>query len=222
MTQRNIRPLRFLITAGPTREYIDSVRYLSNDSSGRMGFALAEAAARRGHRVTLVHGPVLLTPPAGVRVVPVVSAAEMLVACRANWPLQDVLIKAAAVADYSPKTPSATKRKKTRGDWRLVLRPTTDILADLSLHRRTGQVVIGFALEDQDERNNALRKLMRKRLDAIVLNRPVAIGSNRAALEVLVAGEGWQTWPAAGKTALARKLIQLAERIQSNTRYPQT
>lgn len=178
-----------------------------------MGFALAEAAARRGHRVTLVHGPVGLSPPPGVRAVPVVSAAEMLSACRTSWPRQDILIKAAAVADYAPKNPIVTKRKKSGGEWRLPLRPTEDILADLSLRRRSGQVVIGFALEDEDERNNALRKLTRKKLDAIVLNRPVAIGSSRAALEVLVSGKDWQIWPAASKSVLARKLVQLAERL---------
>lgn len=213
MTARKIRPLRFLITAGPTREYIDSVRYLSNDSSGRMGFALADAAAKCGHRVTLVHGPVAFVPPKGVRAVAITSADDMLNACRAAWPRNDVLIKAAAVADYTPAEPSATKRKKSKGLWRLPLRPTTDILADLALHRRENQIVIGFALEDQNERDNALRKLTRKNLNAVALNRPVAIGADQAALEVLVAGEDWQVWPAANKSSLAKKLVLLSERL---------
>ncbi|MBL8879681.1 MAG: phosphopantothenoylcysteine decarboxylase [Phycisphaerales bacterium] len=209
MTQHNAKPIRFLITAGPTREYIDSVRYLSNDSSGRMGFALAQAAVRAGHRVTLVHGPVALAAPRGARVVQVVSASEMLQACRAEWPRHDVLIKSAAVADYTPAEPSATKRKKTKGLWRLSLKPTSDILADLALSRRPNQVAIGFALEDQNERVNALNKLTRKRLDAIVLNRPAAIGADAAVLEILTAEKGWETWPAGKKSTLAARLIKL-------------
>lgn len=213
MTKPAAKPLRFLITAGPTREYIDSVRYLSNDSSGRMGFALARAAARAGHRVTMVHGPVALAPPANVRAIPIVSADEMLRTCRKLWPQNDVLIKSAAVADYTPAERGQVKRKKSKGLWRLPLKPTTDILADLALGRRPNQIAIGFALEDQNERDHALRKLNHKRLDAIVLNRPVAIGADAATLEVLVAGSDWETWPAAKKSALAARIVKLAVRL---------
>lgn len=182
-------PLRMLITAGPTREYIDPVRYLSNDSSGQMGFALAEAALRRGHRVTLVHGPVALRlarAPAGrVRVVAVTSAAEMDRACRAAWPGCDVLIMAAAVADYAPHRPSRRKLKKTRESLTLQLRPTVDILAALAAGRRPDQIAIGFALETHAGRTAAQRKLTRKCLDAIVLNSPAAIGTTHSQVEVL-------------------------------------
>lgn len=205
--------LRFLITAGPTREYIDPVRFLSNDSSGRMGFALARAAVQRGHRVTLVHGPVALPPPPGVRCVAAVSARQMLAACQRLWPRQDVLIMAAAVADYEPALRSRYKVRAARGQRILRLRPTPDVLAMLSAARRPGQVVIGFALEDRQPRRSASAKLRRKGLDAIVLNSPRAISATRSRLEVQVAGQGWERWPLADKARLAERLIRLAERL---------
>jgi len=206
-------PLRFLITAGPTREYLDPVRFLSNDSSGRMGFALAHAAARRGHRVTLVHGPVALAPPPGVKVVPVVSAAEMLATCRRRWPRHQVLIMAAAVADYTPLRPAREKIKKSRRPLILRLRPTPDILAELSRRRRPGQIVVGFALEDRVPRRNAESKLRRKNLDAIVLNRPEAIGVERSRVEILIRNRPWEPLPLADKRILAVRIIQRVERL---------
>jgi len=205
--------IRFLITAGPTREYIDPVRYLSNDSSGRMGFALAEAARERGHGVTLVHGPVARPIPSGVRAVSVVSAADMLAACREQWAEQDVLIMAAAVADFRPVRSAFAKIKKSSRQHVLRLRPTVDILADLSGRRRPGQLVVGFALEDRAPRRNAQEKLRRKGLDAIVLNRPEAIGAERSAIEVLVRGQPWRTFSPARKSLLASRLVRLVERM---------
>lgn len=207
------RSLRILVTAGPTREYIDPVRYLSNDSSGRMGFALAAAAVERGHAVTLIHGPAEIAPPSGVRARAVVSAADMLAAARLAWRRCDVLLMAAAVADYTIARPSRTKRKKTAGPLTLRLSPTVDILADLSAGRRSGQVVVGFALEDRRARQRAERKLRNKGLDAIVLNAPAAIGAQRSRLEVLTADGAWESWPAADKSRSARRLIRLAERL---------
>ncbi|MGD8452649.1 MAG: phosphopantothenoylcysteine decarboxylase [Phycisphaerae bacterium] len=206
-------PLRLLITAGPTREYLDPVRYLSNDSSGRMGFALAEAARRRGWRVTLVHGPVALAAPAGVRAIPVVSAADMLAACQDCWPRQDALIMAAAVADYAPAQAAPTKLKKSPRGRVLRLEPTVDILATLAADRRADQVVIGFALEDRAPRQRAVEKLRRKRLDAIVLNRPEAIGAQRTAVEILERGSGWQALPTAAKSRQAQAIIALLARL---------
>ena len=205
--------LRLLITAGPTREYIDPVRYISNDSSGRMGVALARAARDRGHRVTLIHGPLAVRVPVRVVARPVVSAEQMLRACRAAWPRHDALLMAAAVADYAPLRAHALKLKKSDRPPALRLRPTPDVLADLSRRRRPGQIVVGFALEDRAGRRNAEEKLRRKGLDAIVLNRPAAIGAERAALEVLVRGRPWQTLPESGKDLLAKRLIRLLERI---------
>ncbi|MFO0840264.1 MAG: phosphopantothenoylcysteine decarboxylase [Phycisphaerae bacterium] len=205
--------LRILITAGPTREYLDSVRYISNDSSGKMGFALARAAAARGHRVTVVHGPVALDPPAGVRCVGVVSADQMLRACRRAWPRHDVLIMAAAVADYAPAKLSKHKLKKRDTQMVLALRPTVDVLATLSKRRHAGQIVIGFALEDRAPRRHAAEKLDRKRLDAIILNSPRAIGADGATQHVLVRGERWRRLSRGDKFASAVRIIALVGRL---------
>jgi phosphopantothenoylcysteine decarboxylase/phosphopantothenate--cysteine ligase len=205
--------LRILITAGPTREYLDPVRYLSNDSSGRMGFALAGQAVRRGHRVTLVHGPVDLEPPAGAALVPVVSAAEMLRACRRVWRRHDVLLMAAAVADYAPARVRGTKLKKSARSLLLHLRPTPDVLAALSAERRAGQVVIGFALEDRDSRRRAAGKLKRKDLDAIVLNAPAAIAAPSSSIQVLTRDGRWTRIGWADKRVLAKAIVGLAERL---------
>lgn len=209
--------LRILVTAGPTREYLDPVRYFSNDSSGKMGFALAAAAALRGHRVSLVTGPVQLPTPAAVRRIDVVSAADMLHACRRLWRTHDVLIMAAAVADYSPARRARLKRKK--GNAALVVRlvPTIDILATLARDRRASQLVVGFALEDRAARYRAAAKLRRKRLDAIVLNSPAAIAADRSRLEVLALPQpgsksaAWRTLPLADKSAQAKLLLELIE-----------
>jgi len=205
--------LRLLVTAGPTREYLDPVRYISNDSSGRMGFAIARAAVRRGWHVTLVHGPVSLQPPPGVRAIPVLSAADMLAACRNLWPRHDVLVMAAAVADYTPVRPARRKHRKSPRDLVLRLTPTSDILKALSASRRADQVVVGFALEDRTPRARALAKLKDKALDAIVLNRPAAIGAAHSTLDAFVPGEGWQTWAAAAKTRHGARLVRLLERL---------
>ena len=207
------RKLRLLITAGPTREYLDPIRYLSNDSSGQMGFALARAAQRRGMNVTLVHGPVTLKPPNNVRTVAVISAAEMLAVCTELWPKHDALIMAAAVADYTPHRLAKRKRKKSTSTLELRLKPTVDILAKLSVNRREDQIVIGFALEDRWPRRNAELKLINKGLDAIVLNRPAAIGTRQCPLEILIRNEGWQPLPDAPKTRQAARIVRLAEQL---------
>ena len=207
--------MRILITAGPTREYIDPVRYISNASSGRMGFALAEAGLARGHQVTLVYGPVSLTPPAGVEAVAVVSAADMLAACLSVWDRQEALIMTAAVADYTPSSPRDHKIKKSTREKALALSPTRDILAELAADRPPQRVVIGFALEDRNARGNARAKLERKQLDAVVLNWPANIGSERAAVEVLTRGGEWQPWRATTKERIASRLIRLTETLRN-------
>lgn len=212
--------LKFLITAGPTREHLDPVRFLSNESSGRMGVALARAAAQRGHRVTLVHGPLQVARPANVTRVPVLSAAQMLAASRKIWPRCDVLLMCAAVADYTPARPSRTKIKKHASALVLRLMPTVDVLAELSAARKPGQVTIGFALEDRDARRNAADKLRRKRLDAIVLNSPAALGAESSQLSILLADGRWIDLPAGPKTARARTLVRLAESLHGKRISP--
>jgi phosphopantothenoylcysteine decarboxylase/phosphopantothenate--cysteine ligase len=201
------------VTAGPTREYIDPVRFISNDSSGKMGFAIAAAAAARGHSVTLVHGPVALTPPEDVRSVAITSAEDLLRVCQRIWHRHDVLIMAAAVADYTPAKPSARKISQSRAQRTLRLRPTPDVVATLAQSRRAGQLVVGFALEDTDGRRRAQRKMVQKSLDAIVLNAPSAISHDRSAVQVLTRTGGWQAWRAQRKADTANRLVQLAETL---------
>jgi phosphopantothenoylcysteine decarboxylase/phosphopantothenate--cysteine ligase len=166
------RELRVLVTAGGTREPIDSVRFLGNSSSGRMGTALAQAARARGAQVTLIAANVALPAPPGVHVVPVGSAAELQRACEAQFPACDVLLMAAAVADFRPAEPHGGKLKKRgRERLRIELEPTPDVLAGLSARRRPGQTLVGFAAEHGDGAiEHARGKLAEKGLDAVVLN----------------------------------------------------
>jgi len=207
------RKLRFLITAGPTREYLDPVRYLSNESSGRMGLAVASAALAAGHHVTLICGPIALRPPARAKFVSVVSAAEMAEACARAWPQTDVLIMAAAVADYTPAVRRPEKIKKSAAALTLRLAPTQDVLRTLASRRRRGQIVIGFALESHDGRAHAEQKLASKGLDAIVLNRPDALSAASSATELLVRGEAWRPFARSPKATTARRIVKTAERL---------
>jgi phosphopantothenoylcysteine decarboxylase/phosphopantothenate--cysteine ligase len=208
--------VRILITAGPTREYFDSVRFISNPSSGKMGFALAIAAARRGHDVLLVAGPVNLPDPPSVKVVRVVTASQMARACKRAWGRCDVGIMTAAICDYRPQRRLTHKLHKQARPRQVMLLPTEDIAS--SLGRRKGdRFLVGFAMEDHDARHHAEQKLQRKRCDLIVLNGPENIGGDRARVQVLAAGPGqrWQVWPAGPKSAVAARLIRLIERLSA-------
>lgn len=161
---------RVLVTAGPTREFIDPARYLTNPSSGRMGYALADEAARRGAEVALISGPTALPTPVGVTRRDVVSAAEMLEATMAECDAADALIFCAAVADFAPAESSPRKTKKTGGDLTLRLRATADIARETAARARPGQLRVGFAAETDDLEANARAKIESKRLDFIVAN----------------------------------------------------
>ncbi len=165
-----LRGRRVLVTAGPTREAIDPVRYLTNHSSGKMGYALATTARDLGAEVTLVSGPTALPVPSGMTMVAVTSAAEMFEAVRTRADIQDVIIKAAAVADYTPARTEAQKMKKGDGELTLELARTQDILMYLGEHKPEKQILVGFALETQDGLAHAQNKLLKKRLNLIVLN----------------------------------------------------
>ncbi|MFP4227484.1 MAG: bifunctional phosphopantothenoylcysteine decarboxylase/phosphopantothenate--cysteine ligase CoaBC [Salinivenus sp.] len=170
--------MRVLVTAGPTQEPLDPVRVLTNRSTGTMGYALAGAAARRGATVTLVTGPTALDPPAGMdEVVRVETAEDMHEAVQARRGTTDLVLMAAAVADYTPADPSASKRKKDASDLTLRLRRTPDILKTLGEHKREEQTLVGFALETDEGLANARRKLSDKNLDWIVLNNPTEEGA---------------------------------------------
>jgi len=168
--EKDLAGKKILVTAGPTREAVDPVRYLSNHSTGKMGYAIARAAARRGAQVTLVSGPANLSVPLGVNAVPVTGAAQMFEAVTAVSREQDIIIKAAAVADYRPASPGTDKIKKKDGDLRLELERTDDILAWLGQHRSPGQILCGFSMETRDLLMNSRNKLEKKNIDLIVAN----------------------------------------------------
>lgn len=162
--------MRIVISAGPTREAIDPVRFITNRSTGKMGYAIAEAARDMGFEVVLVSGPVNLAPPAGVSVVAVESAAEMAEAMRNAAVNADMIVMTAAVADYRPKVYSTSKIKKSDDDMVIELERTEDILASLGKNKRPGQILVGFAAETDDLLKNAQSKLERKNLDYIAAN----------------------------------------------------
>ena len=168
--EKDMAGKKVLVTAGPTREAIDPVRYITNHSTGKMGYAIAQAAARRGAEVTLVSGPVNLKAPLGVNLVPVTSAGEMFQAVTEASSSQDVIIKAAAVADYRPKYVGTEKTKKKDGDMNLEMERTDDILAWLGNHRQPGQVLCGFSMETENMLENSQTKLEKKHVDMIVAN----------------------------------------------------
>lgn len=161
---------KILVTAGPTRESIDPVRFITNHSTGKMGYAIARAAMLRGAEVTLVSGQTNLTPPTFVNVVSVVSAQDMFEAVRDHFEEQDVIIKSAAVADYRPAKVSDEKIKKKDGDMSIEMERTTDILQYLAGRRREDQFICGFSMETQNMLENSRRKLAKKKLDMIVAN----------------------------------------------------
>ncbi|HEV7226619.1 MAG TPA: phosphopantothenoylcysteine decarboxylase, partial [Pirellulales bacterium] len=168
---------RVLITSGPTRQYLDPVRYLTNASSGRMGKALAEAVLAAGHNVVIVSGPVEVAYPAAAQVVRVVSTEEMLAACREIFPGCDGLIGVAAPCDYRPVRVAEGKIQKTGQPLELHLIETPDVVATLGAEKRAGQWLVGFALETDDQRLRALAKLEKKSCDLMVLNGPQAMNA---------------------------------------------
>jgi phosphopantothenoylcysteine decarboxylase/phosphopantothenate--cysteine ligase len=200
-----------LITAGPTREKIDPVRYLSNRSSGRMGYALAEAALRRGARVLLVSGPTSLKPPGGAEVTSVETARQMLDAVLKLLPECSIVIKAAAVADYTIPNPPVQKIKRAAG-MTLALEPAPDILSEISRHK-TSQLVVGFAAETENVVENARKKLKSKSLDAIVVNdvsrEGVGFDSDRNAVTIITQSETIPV-PETSKWEVAQRVLDCA------------
>jgi len=212
-----------LITAGPTREKVDPVRYLTNRSSGRMGYALAEAASRRGARVLLVSGPTALTPPGAAELTQVESAEQMRQAVLKLLPEATVVIKTAAVSDYRPKSTASQKIKRS-GPMSLELEPTVDILAEIARHKNS-QIVVGFAAETQNALENARRKLASKSLDAIVLNdvsrEGVGFDSDRNAVTIIT-NDSVVDVPETTKWEVAQRVldevVRLRQRILTTTR----
>src|SRR3981081_471246 len=204
-----------LITAGPTREKIDPVRYLTNRSSGRMGYALAEAALRRGARVLLVSGPTALTPPGAAEVRRAESAEQMRDAVLTLLPQASVVIKTAAVSDYRAKSPAPQKMKR-KGSMTLELEATADILKEITL-RKTGQIVVGFAAETENVLENARQKLAAKHLDAIVVNdvsrEGVGFDSERNAVTIITHHEVIEV-PETTKWEVAQRVLDQIVRMR--------
>ncbi len=206
-----------LITAGPTREKIDPVRYLTNRSSGRMGYALAEAALRRGARVLLVSGPTSLTPPGAAEVIRVESAEEMRDAALKLLPQASIVIKTAAVSDYRPRA-AAGQKIKHKGSMSLDLEATADILKELAL-KKTTQLVIGFAAETENVLENARQKLVSKNLDGIVVNDVsrdgVGFDSDRNAVTIITRDEVVEV-PETTKWEVAQRVLDQIVRLRQH------
>ncbi len=218
LKQSDLRGRRVLVTAGPTYEAIDPVRFIGNHSSGKMGFALAEEAASRGADVTLVTGPVnLKAGVSGIRTINVVSAKEMLAECTKAMNDTDVVIMAAAVADYTPSEVSKEKIKKKDAEISISLSKTPDILANLGKSKKKGQFIAGFALETNDEKFNAITKLNTKNLDMIVLNslndKGAGFGTDTNKVTMLFADKSELTTDLLPKRAIAGLIIdEIAKR----------
>jgi len=202
--------MRILVTAGPTREYLDPVRYLSNESTGKMGYAIAHAARRRGHEVVLLSGPTHLSPPSGVRFVGVTSAREMGREARRLFPACACTIMAAAVADFRPRKRLGRKMKKEEAPSSIPLVRNPDIVAGLG-RRKGRRLIIGFALETDHPRENALAKMRRKRLDFVVLNSPKVIGAERGTVEILGRDGSAVRLRDRSKAAIASRIVAIAE-----------
>jgi phosphopantothenoylcysteine decarboxylase/phosphopantothenate--cysteine ligase len=213
LTGKNI-----LVTAGPTVEAIDPVRYISNYSSGLMGFTIAEELAGRGANVTLIAGPVSLNVQnLAIKRIDITSADEMYEQCLSSGISADIIIMAAAVADYKPSSASAAKLKKADAPLEIKLTPTHDILAELGRNKKSGQLLVGFALETDQEEDNARKKLEKKNLDMIVLNslRDPGAGFKSATnkISVLFKTGDFQHFPLKPKTEVARDIIDCIESI---------
>lgn len=205
--------MKFLVTAGPTREYLDPIRYLSNRSTGRMGYAVAAAAAARGHEVVLISGPVTLPRPEGVHVVDVVSARELLAAVSNHLSASDALVMCAAVADWRPREVADRKLKKRTMSPVLELVPNPDILSEV-LPLKESRLFIGFAAETDDVLEEARNKLVRKGLDMIVANdvtRPGAGFEVETNIVTFLTAESVEPLPLMSKADVAMRIVAWVE-----------
>lgn len=208
--EKDMAGKRVLVTAGPTREALDPVRFLSNHSSGRMGYAIAKAAARRGAEVTLVSGPTALAKPAYVNTVDVVSAQDMYDAVTSLAPKMDIIIKAAAVADYRPASVADNKLKKSDDALSIPLERTKDILGTLGANKREGQFLCGFSMETENVLMNSRKKLQKKNLDLIAANNVKEPGAGFAVdtnVLTLIDKDGETALPLMSKDAAADALL---------------
>ena len=217
--EKDMKGLHVLITAGPTMEAIDPVRFISNHSTGKMGYALARVCRRRGAEVTLVSGKTNLEAPYGVTLVPVTSAQDMCESVSSRAKEQDMIIKAAAVADYRPVTVAENKIKKSPGDMSIALERTTDILAWLGEHRREGQVLCGFAMETEHMVEHAKEKLTRKHVDMIAANNVKVAGAGFGTdtnVVTLITEDGVEELAKMSKEEVASRIVDALLRLRGN------
>lgn len=217
--EKDLKGLKIMVTAGPTQESIDPVRYITNHSSGKMGYAIARNAMQRGADVTLVSGPVALAPVPFVRTIPVTTAQEMFEAVRDNLDAQDILIKSAAVADYRPSQVSEEKVKKSDGEMSIELERTQDILGYVAGHRREDQVICGFSMETQNMLENSRKKLDKKNLDMIAANNLKDAGAGFATdtnLITIITEKEEKALPLLTKDEAAHELLSYILRYRSD------
>lgn len=202
---------RILITSGPTREYLDPIRFISNESSGRMGAALADAALSNGHQVLIVSGPVRIEYPPQAEVINVVTTVELERQVRASYPGCDGIIGVAAPCDFRPRICQSEKIKKTGEGLVIEFEETADILGSVSRNKRKDQWSVGFALETSNPLENARNKLIQKNLDLIVLNGPQAMNSSENHVKV-IAPTGLELETSGSKPRVSREIMNLIDR----------
>ena len=216
--EKDLAGVHVTVTAGPTQESLDPVRFLTNHSSGKMGYAIAREAMLRGAEVTLISGPVALKPVPGVKLVPIITAQDMLEAVQAALPQTDILIKAAAVADYRPATVADEKMKKKDGELSIPLERTADILAWVSENRHEGLFVCGFSMETENMLENSRGKLIKKGLDMIVANnlKPQGAGFGvETNVVTLITRDEIKELPLMGKDEVAGKLLDEIQKMRT-------
>lgn len=208
--KKDLEGLHVLVTAGPTQEAVDPVRYITNHSTGKMGYSVARAAAMRGARVTLVSGPTKLAPPPFAEIINVISAEDMYREVTSRASKQDIIIKAAAVADYRPATVASEKVKKKDGDMSIALERTKDILAYLGEHKKEGQFLCGFSMETENMLENSIVKLEKKNLDMIVANNLKVEGAGFGTdtnVVTIITKKGGEALPCMSKEEVAGQIL---------------
>ena len=208
--EKDLAGRKILVTAGPTREALDPVRYITNHSSGKMGYAIAAAAALRGAEVMLVSGPVAIEPPVGVKLIPITSAGDLFRAVTSCSDEQDIIIKAAAVADYRPVSVSDEKMHKADGDLSIALERTEDTLQYLGDHKKEGQLLCGFAMETSGLEERALKKLKKKNLDMICANNVKVEGAGFGTdtnVVTMITADGMEQLPLLSKHEVAMRIL---------------
>ncbi len=214
LTIKDLKGEKVLVTAGPTREAIDPVRFVSNASSGRMGYALARAARRRGAEVVLVSGPSYLPKPSGVTFVPVTTAEEMRDACVRYYPQSTIVVMAAAIADYRPTKSYPTKVKKDAKTLSIEMERTVDVLRYMGKEKKEAQILVGFALETENIEENAKKKLSEKNLDLVVANTPAGLDSLTNQVTLINRDNDIEVFPPLGKEEIADRIVDRVVRMR--------